>query len=230
METEDPRPCTTVVAPCTAPSLLPSPTYDYVLFFVLFFPLPSASFPKMLLSFLFFSFSLPLRRRISVVRVLIDVAFAFLYFLSGVRGWLGNSLDLAHDPISADPWFQNLLVPLLMVAPLWMRFQQNLRRSYETRQRCVHAFTSLLVSRCRGLVYLNNQVRSKGLLEVTSVGSRALLQQPNASRTPSSQPALEIILRFFQGRSIDGCVSVLWHRGGAVRETNISHVMSGPIS
>ena len=70
-----------------------------------------------------------------MVRVLIDVAFAFLYFLSGVKGWLGNSLDLAHDPISSDPWFQNLLVPLLMVAPLWWRFQQNLRRSYETRQR-----------------------------------------------------------------------------------------------
>lgn len=71
----------------------------------------------------------------SVVRVLIDVAFAFLYFLSGVRGWLGNSLDLSNDPISSDSWFQNLLVPLLMVAPLWWRFQQNLRRSYETRQR-----------------------------------------------------------------------------------------------
>lgn len=71
----------------------------------------------------------------SVVRVLIDVAFAFLYFLSGVKGWLANSLDLANDPISSNPWFQNLLVPLLMVAPLWWRFQQNLRRSYETRQR-----------------------------------------------------------------------------------------------
>ena len=32
--------------------------------------------------------------------MLIDVAFAFLYFLSGVRGWLGNSLDPTHDPIT----------------------------------------------------------------------------------------------------------------------------------
>ncbi|CAN0493514.1 unnamed protein product, partial [Ectocarpus sp. 8 AP-2014] len=79
----------------------------------------------------------------SVVRVLIDVAFAFLYFLSGVRGWLGNSLDLSNDPISSDPWFQNLLVPLLMVAPLWWRFQQNLRRSYETRQRWPHLGNAL---------------------------------------------------------------------------------------
>ncbi|CAB1112597.1 unnamed protein product [Ectocarpus sp. CCAP 1310/34] len=79
----------------------------------------------------------------SVVRVLIDVAFAFLYFLSGVRGWLGNGLDLSNDPISSDPWFQNLLVPLLMVAPLWWRFQQNLRRSYETRQRWPHLGNAL---------------------------------------------------------------------------------------
>eukprot|EP00903_Cladosiphon_okamuranus_P016627 g15335.t1 len=79
----------------------------------------------------------------SVVRVLVDLAFAFLYFLSGVRGWLGNSLDLAHDPISSDHWFKNLLVPLLMVAPLWWRFQQNLRRSYETRQRWPHLGNAL---------------------------------------------------------------------------------------
>ncbi|CAN0507045.1 unnamed protein product, partial [Laminaria digitata] len=69
----------------------------------------------------------------SVVRVLIDVAFAFLYFLSGVRGWLGNSLDPTHDPITVRR--RSLFMPLLMVAPLWWRFQQNLRRSYETRER-----------------------------------------------------------------------------------------------
>eukprot|EP00904_Undaria_pinnatifida_P011262 jgi/Undpi1/7266/HiC_scaffold_22.g09739.m1 len=79
----------------------------------------------------------------SVVRVLIDVAFAFLYFLSGVRGWLGNSLDPTHDPITDHPLFQRLLVPLLMVAPLWWRFQQNLRRSYETRERWPHLGNAL---------------------------------------------------------------------------------------
>lgn len=91
----------------------------------------------------------------SVVRVLIDVAFAFLYFLSGVRGWLGNSLDLSNDPISSDPWFQNLLVPLLMVAPLWWRFQQNLRRSYETRQR-----------------YVRHQSRTVGISEISTFFSK----------------------------------------------------------
>ncbi|CAN0440229.1 unnamed protein product, partial [Discosporangium mesarthrocarpum] len=82
----------------------------------------------------------------SVVRVLIDVAFTCLYFLAGVKGWLSNTVDFEKDTIEVrgeSCIFKSVLVPFITAAPLWWRFQQNLRRSYETGERWPHLGNAL---------------------------------------------------------------------------------------
>jgi hypothetical protein len=76
----------------------------------------------------------------STVRVIVDLTFSVLYFLSGVKGWFAVSeeLDPTRDVIENSTLFARVLVPLITVLPLWLRFLQNLQRSYDTRERWPH--------------------------------------------------------------------------------------------
>ena len=120
----------------------------------------------------------------STVRVIVDLTFSVLYFLSGVKGWcvqsfhlfssvlrrhtfhlictyirilrmcpfdylpcpwlslcrfaVSEELDPTRDVIENSTLFARVLVPLITVLPLWLRFLQNLQRSYDTRERWPH--------------------------------------------------------------------------------------------
>ncbi|CAM9238769.1 unnamed protein product [Chrysoparadoxa australica] len=75
----------------------------------------------------------------STVRVSNDLAFTALYYLAGVNGWLANDLQLSAVNYVDKMWaYQQLLVPLFTVVPLWIRFQQTLRSCYDTGDRWPH--------------------------------------------------------------------------------------------
>ena len=76
----------------------------------------------------------------STVRVMVDLTFSIFYFLSGVKGWFAVSeeLDPTRDVIENSAFFARVVVPLITVLPLWLRFLQNLQRSYDTRERWPH--------------------------------------------------------------------------------------------
>lgn len=65
----------------------------------------------------------------SMVRVFQDIAWAFGFILSG--DFLISEDHLNEDKIHAwehSLWYKNILIPLLCLLPLWMRFNQCLRR------------------------------------------------------------------------------------------------------
>lgn len=74
----------------------------------------------------------------SVVRVLVDLAFAALYSLRWVATFLSKSNRselLAQDPISHTAFFSSLLLPFLTFSPLWWRLHQNFRKAWEEATR-----------------------------------------------------------------------------------------------
>lgn len=71
------------------------------------------------------------------MRPLQDIAFTVFYFFSGLRGWWSEAYDLdnAADPVERSWLLHTVLLPMCMLSPLWWRFMQNLRQSYDYQKR-----------------------------------------------------------------------------------------------
>jgi hypothetical protein len=84
----------------------------------------------------------------SMVRVNLQLAFAVGYSVMSVFAWFENDMDLASSAAPHTVWkhswlYQDVLVPLLTLLPLWLRFVQCLRRAVETGQRWPHLCNAL---------------------------------------------------------------------------------------
>jgi len=73
----------------------------------------------------------------STVRPLQDLAFTTFYILSGLQGWwtASYSIDEAAGPVERSWVVHTVILPACVVSPLWWRFLQNLRQSYDGRCR-----------------------------------------------------------------------------------------------
>lgn len=73
----------------------------------------------------------------SSVRPLQDIAFTLFYILSGLQGWWTQSYDLddAALPVERSWWVRTVILPACMVSPLWWRFNQNLRQTFDSKKR-----------------------------------------------------------------------------------------------
>ena len=73
----------------------------------------------------------------STVRPLQDLAFTTFYILSGLQGWwtASYSIDEAAGPVERSWVVHTVILPACIVSPLWWRFLQNLRQSYDSRCR-----------------------------------------------------------------------------------------------
>ena len=73
----------------------------------------------------------------SSVRPLQDVAFTAFYLFSGLQGWWQQSYDLdnADLPLESNWVLHTMILPMCMMSPLWYRFCQNLRQTYENKSR-----------------------------------------------------------------------------------------------
>lgn len=73
----------------------------------------------------------------STSRVIVDLCFAFIYAFSGARSWLGSSAaaELKFDTVGSAMWWASYVAPALTLAPLWIRFQQCLRRARDDSAR-----------------------------------------------------------------------------------------------
>lgn len=73
----------------------------------------------------------------SAVRPMQDLAFTVFYIFSGLRGWWTQAYDLddVQLPMEASWLLHTVVLPACMVSPLWWRFLQNLRQSYDNKQR-----------------------------------------------------------------------------------------------
>lgn len=73
----------------------------------------------------------------STVRPMQDLAFTVFYIFSGLRGWWTQAYDLddAQLPLETSWLLHTCVLPACMVSPLWWRFLQNLRQSYDNKQR-----------------------------------------------------------------------------------------------
>ena len=73
----------------------------------------------------------------STVRPLQDLAFTTFYILSGLQGWwtASYSIDEAAGPVERSWVVHTVILPACVVSPLWWRFLQNLRQSYDNRAR-----------------------------------------------------------------------------------------------
>jgi hypothetical protein len=73
----------------------------------------------------------------SSVRPLQDVAFTVFYLLSGLQGWWKQSYDLdaADLPLETNWLLHTVILPMCMISPLWWRFCQNLRQTWECKTR-----------------------------------------------------------------------------------------------
>lgn len=73
----------------------------------------------------------------SMVRPMRDIAFTFFYILSGLQGWWKQAYDLdtADLPLETNWVLHTVIFPMCMVSPLWWRFMQNLRQTYENKKR-----------------------------------------------------------------------------------------------
>ncbi len=73
----------------------------------------------------------------SSVKTLIDLAYATGYFISGDflldrHAWKARPVE---DRWEEHTWYKEVLVPLICILPLWIRFQQCLRRFLDTGNR-----------------------------------------------------------------------------------------------
>ncbi|KAL3910229.1 MAG: hypothetical protein SGARI_002226 [Bacillariaceae sp.] len=73
----------------------------------------------------------------SSVRPMQDIAFTVFYLFSGLQGWWKQSYDLdaADLPLESNWLLHTFILPMCMVSPLWWRFSQNLRQTYEYKKR-----------------------------------------------------------------------------------------------
>ena len=73
----------------------------------------------------------------SSVRPLQDVAFTVFYLFSGLQGWWRQSYDLdaADLPLESNWFLHTTILPMCMMSPLWYRYCQNLRQTYENKSR-----------------------------------------------------------------------------------------------
>ena len=73
----------------------------------------------------------------STVRPLQDIAFTTFYILSGLQGWwtASYSIDEAAGPVERSWVVHTVILPACVVSPLWWRFLQNLRQSYDNKAR-----------------------------------------------------------------------------------------------
>jgi hypothetical protein len=73
----------------------------------------------------------------SSVRPLQDVAFTVFYLFSGLQGWWKQSynLDAADLPLETNWLLHTVILPMCMISPLWWRFCQNLRQTWEYKKR-----------------------------------------------------------------------------------------------
>jgi hypothetical protein len=73
----------------------------------------------------------------SSVRPLQDVAFTLFYLLSGLQGWWKQSYDLdaADLPLETNWLLHTIILPMCMISPLWWRFCQNLRQTWDYKTR-----------------------------------------------------------------------------------------------
>ena len=73
----------------------------------------------------------------SSVRPLQDIAFTTFYFCSGLQGWWRQAynLDAADLPLESNWVLHTMILPMCMMSPLWYRFCQNLRQTYENKRR-----------------------------------------------------------------------------------------------
>lgn len=73
----------------------------------------------------------------STVRPLQDIAFTTFYILSGLQGWwtASYSIDEAAGPVERSWVVHTVILPACVVSPLWWRFLQNLRQSYDSKSR-----------------------------------------------------------------------------------------------
>lgn len=76
----------------------------------------------------------------SSVRPMQDIAFTIVYLFSGLRGYWGPHQygDFIHsaDATLERSWIlHTVILPCCMVSPLWWRFLQNLRQTYEEKER-----------------------------------------------------------------------------------------------
>eukprot|EP00529_Nitzschia_sp_RCC80_P016372 CAMPEP_0113446190 /NCGR_PEP_ID=MMETSP0014_2-20120614/3576_1 /TAXON_ID=2857 /ORGANISM="Nitzschia sp." /LENGTH=648 /DNA_ID=CAMNT_0000337269 /DNA_START=146 /DNA_END=2092 /DNA_ORIENTATION=+ /assembly_acc=CAM_ASM_000159 len=80
----------------------------------------------------------------SSVRPLQDVAFTFFYIASGLQGWWSQSHDwddaassdaMNKLPLESNWVLHTFILPMCMASPLFWRFLQNLRQTYEYKTR-----------------------------------------------------------------------------------------------
>ena len=73
----------------------------------------------------------------SSVRPMRDIAFTFFYLFSGLQGWWKQAYDLdtAGLPLETNWFLHTVIFPACMFSPLWWRFLQNLRQTYEHKKR-----------------------------------------------------------------------------------------------
>ncbi|OEU14024.1 hypothetical protein FRACYDRAFT_189574 [Fragilariopsis cylindrus CCMP1102] len=73
----------------------------------------------------------------SSVRPLQDIAFTVFYLFSGLQGWWSQSYDLdaADLPLESNWMLHTMILPMCMMSPLWYRFCQNLRQTYDSKSR-----------------------------------------------------------------------------------------------
>jgi EXS family/SPX domain len=74
----------------------------------------------------------------SMVKVFQDLVWAFFFVASG--DWLisEDSTDSTYHSWSRSTWYTNILIPLITLLPLWIRFNQCLRRYTDTGNRFPH--------------------------------------------------------------------------------------------
>lgn len=73
----------------------------------------------------------------SMVRPFQDLSFTTFYLFSGLQGWWSSqyTLDKAAAPVEHSWLVYNVVLPACIASPLWWRFLQNLRQTYDSRQR-----------------------------------------------------------------------------------------------
>lgn len=73
----------------------------------------------------------------SLVRPIVDVVFTSTYYGAAVYGFCSRRYDLNETGyiVSESVLLHGIVLPLVAIAPLWMRFLQTLRQAYDTGKR-----------------------------------------------------------------------------------------------
>lgn len=72
----------------------------------------------------------------SMIKVFQDIAWAIVFIVSG-DFWVSENQNYDMDPHHWQHkiWYKNILIPLVCLFPLWIRFNQCLRRYMDTKKR-----------------------------------------------------------------------------------------------